>query len=247
MTELAFQSAENLAAMIRAGEIGCLELLEYFLARVERLNPALNAIVVLDAERARARAQEADEALARGENWGPLHGVPMTIKESYNVAGTPTTNGRPEMKDNIAPEDALSVQRLKAAGVVLFGKTNVPLNLADFQSYNDVYGTTNNPWNPERIPGGSSGGSAAALAAGLGLDAKRSKGYETKLDTIFFLSDGKPTTGRFTDRDEILREIKRANDLRRIVIHTIALGQFEKGFMRRLAKENGGVFVDLGE
>jgi Mg-chelatase subunit ChlD len=86
-----------------------------------------------------------------------------------------------------------------------------------------------------------------ALAAGLGLDSKKPKGYDTKLDTIFFLSDGKPTTGQFTDRDEILREIKRANDLRRIVIHTIALGQFEKGFMRRLAKENGGVFVDLGE
>ena len=85
-----------------------------------------------------------------------MHGVPITIKESYNVAGLPT-NGRPDMKDNIAESDALAVERLKAAGVVLFGKTNVPINLADFQSYNEVYGTTNSPWDVERVPGGSSG------------------------------------------------------------------------------------------
>ena len=121
----------------------------------------------MDVERGRKRARQADAALAKGEVWGPLHGVPMTIKESYNVAGLPTTNGRPEMKDNIAERDALAVERLKAAGVVLFGKTNVPINLADFQSYNEVYGTTNSPWDVERVPGGSSGGSAAALAAGL--------------------------------------------------------------------------------
>ena len=167
MSELAFKSATALAAMIQAKEISAQELLEHYLDRVERYNPALNAIIVHDAERARVRAREADEALARGEVWGPLHGVPMTIKESYNVAGLPTTNGRPDMKDNIADSDALAVQRLKAAGVVLFGKTNVPINLADFQSYNEVYGTTNSPWDLKRIPGGSSGGSAAALAAGL--------------------------------------------------------------------------------
>ena len=157
MSEWAFKSAVDLAAMIQAKEVGCLELLDYFLARVDRFNP----------DRARVRAREADEALARGETWGPLHGVPMTIKESYNLAGTPTTYGRVDMRENIAPSDALSVERLKRAGVVLFGKTNVPLNLADFQSYNDVYGQTGNPWNHDRIPGGSSGGSAAALAAGL--------------------------------------------------------------------------------
>jgi len=98
---------------------------------------------------------------------GPLHGVPMTIKESYQFAGAPTTWGLTEMKDNIASVDALAVQRLAAAGANVFGKTNVPVRLADFQSYNPVYGTTNNPWNTERTPGGSSGGSAAALAAGL--------------------------------------------------------------------------------
>ena len=167
MSELAFKSATELAAMICAKKISAVELLEHYLDRVERYNPELNAIIVLDVERARARAREADAALAKGEVWGPLHGVPMTIKESYNVAGLPTTNGRPEMKDNIAEADALAVGRLKDAGVVLFGKTNVPLNLADFQSYNEVYGTTNSPWDLKRVPGGSSGGSAAALAAGL--------------------------------------------------------------------------------
>ncbi|MCS5634884.1 MAG: amidase [Myxococcota bacterium] len=215
MTELAFQSATELASLIKAGKIGCLELLEYFLARVERFNPALNAIVVLDTERARQRAREADEALARGEIWGPLHGVPMTIKESYNVAGTPTTNGRPEMKDNIAPEDALSVQRLKAAGVVLFGKTNVPLNLADFQSYNDVYGTTNNPWNPERIPGGSSGGSAAALAAGLtGFDSGSDIGGSIRNPAHYCGVYGhKPTYGLLPPRGHALPGIVAPSDL----------------------------------
>ncbi len=142
-------------------------MLDLYLARVAQYNPALNAIIVMDEARARARAQEADGALAHGEDWAPLHGVPMTCKESYNVAGLPTTFGIPAFKDNVATTDALSIQRLKAAGAVIFGKTNVPLRLADFQSYNDIYGTTNNPWDVERIPGGSSGGTAAALAAGL--------------------------------------------------------------------------------
>lgn len=167
MSDIAFKSAVELSQLIKNREIGCLELLDHYLARVRKYNGQINAIVVLDEERARARAQEADEALARGEDWGLLHGVPMTCKESFNVAGLPTTFGVPEFKDNIADTDALSVQRLKAAGAVFFGKTNVPLHLADFQSYNDIYGTTNNPWNLKRTPGGSSGGSAAALAAGL--------------------------------------------------------------------------------
>lgn len=175
MTELAFKSAVELAAMIRDREIGSEELLDHFLERVERFNGDLNAIVVLDADRARKRAREADAALAKGELWGPLHGLPMTCKESYDVVGLPTTRGYPPYKDNIPPLDALAIQRLKDAGVVLFGKTNVPLHLADFQSYNDIYGTTNNPWDLERIPGGSSGGSAAALAAGL-------TGFETGSD-----------------------------------------------------------------
>lgn len=215
MSEFVFESATQLAARIQNGEVGCAELLESYLARVERFNPDLNAIVVLDAERARTRAREADEALARGEIWGPLHGVPMTIKESYNVAGTPTTHGRPDMKDNIAPEDALSVERLKAAGVVIFGKTNVPLNLADFQSYNEVYGTTNNPWNPQRIPGGSSGGSAAALAAGLtGFDSGSDIGGSIRNPAHFCGVYGhKPTYGLLPPRGHALPGIVAASDL----------------------------------
>ena len=105
--------------------------------------------------------------MARGEVWGPLHGVPMTVKESFNITGLPTTWGDPPWKDNIATENAVVVERLLQAGAIIYGKTNVPLMLMDSQSYNDVYGTTNNPGDTARGPGGSSGGEGAALAAGL--------------------------------------------------------------------------------
>ena len=167
MTDVTFKPAVELAQLIRDRQIGCLELLDDYLECVDQFNPRINAIVVLDADRARERARQADAALARGEVWGPLHGMPMTCKESFNVAGLPTTLGYPPWKHNIAAEDAVAIQRLKAAGAVIFGKTNVPLGLADFQSYNAVYGTTTNPWNLQRTPGGSSGGSAAALASGM--------------------------------------------------------------------------------
>jgi amidase len=172
MRDLPFRSASELAAEIRAKRIGCRELLDLYVQRIERHNPALNAIVVSDIDGARQRADAADAALQRGENWGPLHGVPMTVKESFDVAGFPTTWGVPELKDNIATKNALAVDRFLAAGAIVFGKTNVPLMLADWQSYNAIYGTTNNPWDLTRTPGGSSGGAAAALAAGLtGLEA----------------------------------------------------------------------------
>jgi amidase len=172
MDALHFKSAVALADLVRTGKISAAELLELFLTRVERYNPKLNAIIWMNAEKARARAKAADAALAKGEIWGPLHGLPMTIKESYTVAGSPTTWGLPEMKGNVTDTSALAVERLEKAGANIFGKTNVPVLLADWQSYNDVYGTTNNPWNTDLTPGGSSGGSAAALAAGLtGVDA----------------------------------------------------------------------------
>lgn len=167
MTELHFQSATALARAIREGQVGARELLEHFLARIDRLNPALNAIVWQDREGARGRADAADAARARGESLGPLHGLPMTIKESYDLVGAPTTWGVPALRDNLATQDALAVQRLALAGANVFGKTNVPIRLADFQSYNAIYGTTDNPWAAGRTPGGSSGGAAAALAAGL--------------------------------------------------------------------------------
>jgi amidase len=167
MLDVPFRPARQLAAAIRRKTIGCLELLDLYLARVEKHDGALNAVVVRDFERARARARAADRALARRDVWGPLHGVPMTVKESYDVAGLPTTWGVPTYKNNIASKNAVVVDRLLDAGVVLFGKTNVPLFLSDWQSFNAIYGTTNNPWDVTRAPGGSSGGSAAALAAGL--------------------------------------------------------------------------------
>jgi amidase len=167
MRDLGFSSAVQLAKQIHERRVSAAECLGYFRKRVERFNPKLNAIVVFDWERAASRALKADEALGRGEVWGPLHGVPMTVKESFDLKGRPTTWGDPDLANNIAAEDDLAVQRLEAAGAVVFGKTNVPLNLTDFQSYNAVYGTTNNPWDVARGPGGSSGGSAAALAAGL--------------------------------------------------------------------------------
>lgn len=174
-TTWAFKSATELAEELRERHVSSTELLEYFLARADRYNDSVNAIAVFDRERARERAKEADEALERGELWGPLHGLPMTVKDSYDVAGLPSTHGVPEMKDNVPEADALSIERLKKAGAVIFGKTNVPMRLADFQSYNEIYGTTKNPYDLERTPGGSSGGSAAALAAGL-------TGFETGSD-----------------------------------------------------------------
>jgi len=164
MAELAFASARQLARKIERREIGCLELLDYFIKRIEQIDSELNAVVVRDFDRARSEARALDRKRSR---IGPLHGVPMTVKESFDVAGLPTTWGLPEARENIPTQDALAVQRLKAAGAIIFGKTNVPKLLADWQSYNRVYGVTKNPWDPARSPGGSSGGAAAALAAGL--------------------------------------------------------------------------------
>ncbi|MFV8835565.1 amidase [Aquisalimonas sp.] len=165
--DLAYHSTARLALMIREGEIGSEALLEHLLARHDACNPPLNAVVVTDVGAARQRAREADAALARGERWGPLHGVPMTVKETYEVAGMPTTAGSPSLREYRSEHSALAVQRLLNAGAVIHGKTNVPLFAGDLQTYNDIYGTTVNPWNPDRTPGGSSGGAAAAVAAGL--------------------------------------------------------------------------------
>lgn len=163
----AFEPAVELAAAIRGRQVGCAELLDLHLRRIERYNPSLNAIVVLDAERAKARAREADGALARGETWGPLHGLPITVKEAFDVGGLPTTWGVPALRDNVAAANAAVVDSLVGAGAIVVGKTNVPLLLSDWQTFNAIHGTTSNPWDLARGPGGSSGGSAAALAAGL--------------------------------------------------------------------------------
>ncbi len=167
MTDILYRPAFDLATDIKAGKLSSVAILEFFLDRVENINPALNAVVALDPERARARAAEADAAAERGEDWGPLHGVPLTIKDALCTEGLVTVGGIPECRDNIPASNAVAVQRYLDAGAIVFGKTNVPFMSSDLQSFNEVYGTTNNPWNQERTCGGSSGGAAAAVAAGL--------------------------------------------------------------------------------
>lgn len=165
--DLLYRSAFTIADDIKSGAISSREVLEFFLERVQRLNPKINAVVALDEERARARAEAADAAVVAGEDWGPLHGVPMTIKDALATEGLVTVGGIPECKDNVPASHAVAVQAYVDAGAIIFGKTNVPFMSSDLQSYNEIYGTTNNPWNSERTCGGSSGGAAAALAAGL--------------------------------------------------------------------------------
>jgi amidase len=143
------------------------ELLEHLVARIDRLDPALNAVVATDLERARAEADAADELTAAGGSNGPLHGLPMTVKDVWETEGLVTTSGAPELREHVPEADALAVARLRAAGAIIFGKTNTPLYAGDFQTYNEVYGVTNNPWDTTRTAGGSSGGAAAAVAAGL--------------------------------------------------------------------------------
>ncbi|GAA4659812.1 amidase [Amycolatopsis dongchuanensis] len=160
-------AAAELLTALRAGDVTSLELTDEAIARIERDDEVLNAICVTDFDRARTAAREADQARARGED-RPLLGIPVTVKESYNIAGLPTTWGVPRYRDFVPTEDAVPVSRLKAAGAVVLGKTNVPLGLQDIQTFNELYGTTTNPWDHTRTSGGSSGGSAAALAAGFG-------------------------------------------------------------------------------
>ena len=162
-----YRSAAEMADALDAKQVSAVELAEAAIARIEACEPRLNAVCVRTFGTALEAAKQADARRARGES-GPLLGVPMTIKESFNLAGTPTTWGFPEARDFKPADDALAVQRVKAAGAVIFAKTNVPIALGDWQSYNEIYGVTNNPFDLARSPGGSSGGSSAALAAGYG-------------------------------------------------------------------------------
>ena len=164
--ELHWWSATDLARAIRHGEVSAREALDHFVGRIERLDGPVNSVVHWDLDRARAAASAADEAVVRGDEIGPLHGVPMTIKDSFQTVGCTTTSGAPELADFVPEVDAAPVAALRAAGAIPFAKTNLPIYAGDIQSYNDVYGTTNNPHDTTRTPGGSSGGSAAALAMG---------------------------------------------------------------------------------
>jgi amidase len=165
--EMVYASAAELAAAIVDRTVSATDVVTAHLARIDACNPSLNAVVVLDADGALRRAREADEALERGEVWGPLHGVPFTLKDAHATAGLRTTSGYPQLADHVPAEDGTVATRLKAAGGILLGKTNVPVMLGDYQSNNPIFGRTSNPWDVDQTPGGSSGGAAAAVAAGM--------------------------------------------------------------------------------
>ncbi len=162
-----FSSASEIAQAIRSREITSIDALEMTLERIHRHNPALNAICTLDEAGARKSAKEADEAIARGDLWGPLHGVPITLKDAIETAGLRTTGGFPPLAHHVPERDAPVAARMHEAGCVLIGKTNVPPLSADYRADNPIFGRTNNPWNLGCSPGGSTGGGGAAVAAGL--------------------------------------------------------------------------------
>ncbi|MCU1286243.1 MAG: amidase family protein [Acidobacteriales bacterium] len=165
---LDFASALQAAEAIRQKRVSSVELTRRVFERIDKYNPQLNAFVYQLRDDAMAQAKKADEAQAQGRSLGVFHGVPVHVKESYAVAGHPCTWGLPPLRDSKAPQNSAVVRKLLGTGAVLIGATNVPVGLSDWQSYNPIYGTTNNPWDVKRTPGGSSGGTAAALAAGLG-------------------------------------------------------------------------------
>lgn len=162
-----FGTALDAAAAIRAKKISCVELTQHTLRRIDAFQPRLNAYVYQLRDEALMAAGRADDALASHSTTGALHGVPINIKESFGVEGHPCTWGIPPLKASRAPAHAVAVRRLLDAGAILLGATNVPFELMDGQSFNDIYGTSNNPWDLARTPGGSSGGTAASLAAGM--------------------------------------------------------------------------------
>ncbi len=166
MTDLHWWSAADIAAAIRRREISAVEVLDHFVTRVRALDGPINSVVQWDLEHARDAAAAADAAVVSGEPLGALHGVPMTIKDSFQTEGCITTSGSPELADYVPVVDAAPVARLREAGAIPFAKTNLPIFAGDIQSFNEVYGTTNNPHALDRTPGGSSGGSSAALAMG---------------------------------------------------------------------------------
>ena len=159
-------STTELAAAIQSKLVTSRQALESLLTRIEHLNGPLNAIVLFDLKRARQLADNADLALSKGDIWGPLHGVPCTVKENNDVAGLFNTQGDPEWKNRVSPSNETMIERLISAGAIIFGKTNLPYHAMDLQSYNSIYGTTSNPWNTTKTPGGSSGGSAVSVACG---------------------------------------------------------------------------------
>jgi amidase len=205
MISLTFASAHQLARMIRDREVSAIEVLDAYLTQIAKHNSKLNAICTLDEDNARTRAKLADEALAKGENWGALHGVPITIKDIFETAGLRTTAGYIPLKDYVPQQDATAVARLRAAGAVIMGKTNMAELAGDYQSTNSLFPRVNNPWHLDYTPGGSSGGSAAAIAAGLSpLDLGNDFGGSVRQPAHFCGVYGlKPTDRRISTAGQI--------------------------------------------
>ena len=198
MSNLVFTPAYQLAQMIRDKTVSATEVLEAYLAQIKKYNPQINSIATLNEEQAKKRAASADNAIAKGEIWGKLHGVPITIKDTFETANLLTTAGYKPLKNYIPAQDATVVARLRQAGAIILGKTNPAEMASDFQSTNDIFGRVNNPWNLECTSGGSSGGSAAAIAAGfsaldLGNDCSGSTRQPAHFCGVFAL---KPTERR---------------------------------------------------
>jgi len=189
---------------LEAGRISAAALLEASIDRYHAVNPALNAVVATDLDRARRRAQAIDEQRAAGEHLGPLAGLPMTIKDTFDVEGMPASAGLKGLLGR-ATRDAVVIARAKAAGAVIWGKTNVPVMAGDWQSYNGLYGTTNNPWDLARTPGGSSGGAAAALASGItALEIGSDIGGSLRVPAAFCgVFSHKPTWGLVPQRGHV--------------------------------------------
>jgi amidase len=166
MNHIIFKSANEIARLIRDRQVSSGEVVQAYLNQIETYNPKLNAVVTLDGEGALEQAQKADNALVQGQVWGPLHGVPFTIKDVFATAGMRTTSGSKRLANYIPKEDATVVSRIRHAGAILLGKTNTPEFATDVKTDNLLFGCTNNPWDLDRTPGGSSGGSAVAIAAG---------------------------------------------------------------------------------
>ncbi len=216
-----FSSATTIAAAIRSRAVSSSEVVEQYLARIARHQPALNAICTLDAAGTMQRARDADAALARGDLWGPLHGVPMTIKDALETAGLRTTGGHPPLTDYVPTRDAPAVARLKAAGAVLLGKSNLPPLSSDYRADNPIFGRTNNPWNLAHTPGGSTGGGGAAVAAGLspfdlGSDLAGSVRNPSHYCGLFGLKPTErrvPNTGHIPEPPGLPRAVRHLNTL----------------------------------
>ena len=224
---IVYARATQLAQMIRDKEVSAVEVLNAYLEQIDKHNGKINAIATLD-ERARKKASEADLALARGENWGTLHGVPITVKDTLETAGLLTTAGYPPLKNYIPSQDATTVARLKAAGAIIFAKTNPARLAGDYQTNNPLFGQTHNPWNLNRTVGGSSGGSASAITAGfspldIGSDVAGSIRHPAHCCGVFgFMPTDRrvPTTGHIPElpgKPKHIRHLLRIGPLARSV------------------------------